>query len=155
MGLTDYHAKLFASELTRRCGSEEIDRLAPVLVNDADKGQLRSDTEKRQLELQLEHVLLDRTEQDLLYEILLKDGFELTTPVETLDLLGFRVHSIADGQMLLCLQDKLTLELIRAMADRKLTRIVCLDRGFRDNDQLKANAAKIFASKGVEKFKTV
>jgi adenine-specific DNA-methyltransferase len=57
--------------------------------------------------------------------------------------------------MLLCLQERLTLDLIRALADRKPSRVVCLDRGFHDNDQLKANAVKIFASKGVEKFKTV
>ena len=30
-----------------------------------------------------------------------------------------------------------------------------LARGFADNDQLKTNAAKIFASKGIEKFETV
>jgi len=57
--------------------------------------------------------------------------------------------------LLLCLDDQLTLDLIRAIADRRPTRVVCLDRGFRDNDQLKTNAAKIFATKGVEKFKTV
>ncbi len=110
---------------------------------------------QKQLGDYLEHVLPDRSEQDLLYEILLKDGFELTVPVETLDIQGFRVFSIAGGQMLLCLQDKLTLDLIRALADHKPTRVVCLDRGFLGNDQLKANAVKIFASKGVEKFKTV
>lgn len=111
-----------------------------------------------QLELQLEHVLPDRSELDLLYEILLKDGFELTTPIETTTVHGFRVHSIAGGELLLCLQDKLTLDLIKALADKKPSRVVFLDRGFRDNDQLKANAAKLFASKAgdnFKKFKTV
>ncbi|MCC7399296.1 MAG: site-specific DNA-methyltransferase [Planctomycetes bacterium] len=111
-----------------------------------------------QLELQLEHVLPDRSEQDLLYEILLKDGFELTTPIETTTVHGFRVHSVAGGELLLCLQDKLTHELITTLADKKPSRVVFLDRGFRDNDQLKANAAKLFASKAgdnFKKFKTV
>ncbi|MFY9342291.1 MAG: site-specific DNA-methyltransferase [Planctomycetota bacterium] len=110
---------------------------------------------QKQLQDYLEHVLPDRSEQDLLYEILLKDGFPLTTPIATLDLHGFRVHSIAGGQMLVCLQDKLTHDLIQTLAAKKPSRIVCLDRGFHGNDQLKANAAKLFATAGVDKFKTV
>ena len=50
---------------------------------------------------------------------------------------------------------QLTLELIRAMADRKPERVVCLDEGFAGNDQLKANAVQIFKTKGVVSFKTV
>ena len=38
-------------------------------------------------------------------------------------------------------------------AHRRPSRVVFLDRGFRDNDQLKANAAKLFASKAGENFK--
>jgi len=110
---------------------------------------------KQQLLEQLEHILPDRNEQDLLYEILLKDGLTLTTPIETLTIAGKKVYSIEGGVLLLCLEDKLTLDLIRALADKKPSRVVCLDRGFHDNDQLKTNAAKIFATKGVEKFKTV
>ncbi|MFN6195473.1 MAG: SNF2-related protein [Planctomycetota bacterium] len=33
MESTDYHAKLFAHELTRRCAADEIDKLAPVLAD--------------------------------------------------------------------------------------------------------------------------
>ena len=33
MEITDYHAKYFAHELTRRCASDEIDKLAPVLAD--------------------------------------------------------------------------------------------------------------------------
>jgi len=44
---------------------------------------------------------------------------------------------------------------IRAMAERKPERVVCLEEGFADNDQLKANAVPIFTTKGVTSFKTV
>ncbi len=40
------------------------------------------------------------------------------------------------------------------MALRKPQRAVCLDAGFADNDQLKANAVQLFKGKGVV-FKTV
>jgi adenine-specific DNA-methyltransferase len=65
------------------------------------------------------------------------------------------VFSIADGAMLLCLEQKITLELIRGIAERKPERVVCLDEGFAGNDQLKANAVQIMKSKGVTSFRTV
>lgn len=33
MEITDYHAKLYAHELTRQCASDEVDKLAPVLAD--------------------------------------------------------------------------------------------------------------------------
>jgi adenine-specific DNA-methyltransferase len=108
-----------------------------------------------QLELHVNHILGGRTADDLLYELLLKSGFPLTTPVEVLQLAEKAVHSVASGALLVCLDRELTLELVRAMAERKPERIVCLDEGFAGNDQLKANAVQIFKTKGVTSFKTV
>ncbi len=45
-------------------------------------------------------------------------------------------------------------EIIRAMAEKKPQRVICLDLGFVGNDQLKANAVQIFKTKEVV-FKTV
>jgi len=109
----------------------------------------------KQLELHVAHIREGRTSDDLLYEILLKSGFSLTTPVEALQLAGKAVYSVADGALLVCLDRELTLELIRAMAENKPERIVCLDEGFAGNDQLKANAVQIFKTKGITSFKTV
>lgn len=114
----------------------------------------------KQLELHIHHIRDGRTEQDILFELLLKSGFPLTTPVEKLSLpltptlsQGERVtsrtvYSVANGAMLICLKRELTLELIRAMADKQPERVVCLDEGFAGNDQLKANAVQIFKTKG-------
>jgi len=107
------------------------------------------------LERTVDHVRQGRTDDDLLYELLLKSGFPLTTKVEIKTIAGKTVHSISDGVMLVCLDRALTLELIRAMADLKPERVVCLDAGFANNDQLKANAVLTFKSKGVVKFMTV
>jgi len=109
----------------------------------------------KQLDLFVDHIREGRTDQDLLFEILLKSGYPLTSPVETLALAGKTVHSVAGGLLFICLERELTLELIRAMAERKPERIVCLDEGFAGNDQLKANAVQIFKTKGVTSFKTV
>ena len=119
-------------------------------------------TLERQLELHVSHIREERTDQDILYEILLKSGYSLTTPVETIVLAGTTVHSVAGGQLLICLERKLTLELIRALAERSPERVVCLDEGFAGNDQLKTNAAHIFeptdrreAKSDAKRFRTV
>jgi adenine-specific DNA-methyltransferase len=110
---------------------------------------------QEQLELHIDHIRDGRSPDDLLYELLLKSGFELTTPVETLEVAGKTVYSVAEGALLICLDKELTLDAIRAMADRKPERVVCLDEGFAGNDQLKANAVQTFKTKGVTSFKTV
>ncbi|MCW5757990.1 MAG: site-specific DNA-methyltransferase [Phycisphaeraceae bacterium] len=110
---------------------------------------------EEQMELHVEHIREGRTEDDLLYEILLKSGFPLTTPIETLTLASKKVYSVAGGALMLCLERPLTLEVIRAIADKKPERVVCLDAGFAGNDQLKTNAVQTFKTKGIGSFKTV
>lgn len=64
------------------------------------------------------------------------------------------MFSVADGALFICLQTSLTLDTIRAIAERKPERVVCLDEGFAGNDQLKTNAVQTFKDKGVV-FRTV
>jgi adenine-specific DNA-methyltransferase len=109
----------------------------------------------QQLDLSIDHVRQGRSEDDLLYELLLKSGFPLTTPVEKLTLAGKSVFSIGGGVFLICLERELTSDVIKAMAEMKPSRVVCLDDGFRGNDQLKTNAVLTFKAKGVAKFQTV
>ena len=109
----------------------------------------------QQLEMHVHHVVEGRTQEDLLFEILLKSGFPLTTPIETLTLAKQTVFSIAEGAMLICLEKKLTPEVIKEMAARKPERVVCLDEGFAGNDQLKTNAVQTMKTRGVTSFRTV
>jgi adenine-specific DNA-methyltransferase len=109
---------------------------------------------EKQLELHIDHIRPDRSQEDILYEILIKSGFALTPPIEKLELAGMTVFSAAGGTFIICLERKLTIGVIEAMAKRKPERVVCLDEGFTGNDQLKANAVQIFKTKGVN-FKTI
>ena len=111
-------------------------------------------TLEQQLTLHIDHLRKGRTASDFLYEILLKGGFVLTGGVEKYALEGLDVFGVAGGALLICLERKLTLEAIRAMAEKKPERVVCLDEGFAGNDQLKTNAVQTFKSKGVV-FRTV
>jgi len=108
-----------------------------------------------QLELHINHIREGRSLNDILYEILLKSGFSLVTPLETLMIVEKVVYRLANGALLICLERELTLELINKMADQKPERVVCLDEGFIGNDQLKANAVQIFKTRGITSFKTV
>ncbi len=102
-----------------------------------------------QLAAHVEHLRAGRSDQDLLAEILLKDGIPLTSPVEVVELGDVTVHSAEAGKRLICLSRALTLEALRAMADRSPERVVCLDAGFQGNDQLKANAVQLFKAKNI------
>lgn len=108
-----------------------------------------------QLELHISHTLPNRTSEDLLFEILLKSGFELSTKIESIGIGNKTVYSVAQGAMLVCLEKDLTADLIKAIADRKPERVILLDEGFAGNDQLKANAVQIMKSKGVTSFRTI
>jgi adenine-specific DNA-methyltransferase len=109
---------------------------------------------ERQLFDYIDHISHVSREDAILYEILLKSGFELSTKVEKLDLAGKTVYSIAHGALLVCLEKNLTKELFRAIAEKKPARCVCLDKGFQNDDQLKTNAVQTMKDKGVE-FRTV
>lgn len=92
------------------------------------------------LKLFAEHVLPGRTSEDILYELLLKTGFPLTTPLSSLTLEGKQVFRAAEGALLICLEPALSLEVIEAMVALDPWLILCLDAGFAGQDQLKANA---------------
>lgn len=110
---------------------------------------------EKQLEFHVDHVKRDRSPNDLLFEILLKDGFSLTTKIQSKKIFDFVTYSVSDGMLLICLEDKLTLDLIKEIANLRPERVVFLDQGFSGNDQLKANAVQLFKAKGISSFKTV
>ena len=110
---------------------------------------------QRQLFSHVEHISPEAEREAILYELLLKSGFELATPIERVVLAGKTVFSIAGGVLLICLEKQLTHELLKAMAALAPSRVICLDEGFQDNDQLKTNAVQLMKSKGVVNFRTV
>jgi adenine-specific DNA-methyltransferase len=108
----------------------------------------------QQLSLHVHHVRSGRSDDDLLFEVLLKEGFPPTTRSETIAVATQKAQSLAEGALIVCLSRSLDLETIRAIADRGPQRVVCLDEGFSGSDQVKTNAAQIFKTKGIV-FRTV
>ena len=101
----------------------------------------------RQLELHVDHLRSESTPDDIVYEILLKTGFPLSTRVKTITLAGSDVFSIEDGALLICLEKDITSELVDRLADANPLQVICLDEGFKGNDQLMANAVQTFKAR--------
>ncbi len=110
---------------------------------------------EKQIELFIDHIDPRSTDEEILYELLLKSGFALTTPVAEKKIAGKKVYSINDNALLICLEHELTKDLIVKMAEIKPARAICLDTGFKGNDQLRTNALEIMKSHGVTDFRTV
>lgn len=109
---------------------------------------------KEQLELHINHLDPRATPEEILYELLLKAGFPLTTKVETIRIADKSAYSIAEGALIICLDDELTQGAIQAIAALKPVQCICLDFAFHENDQLKTNAVQTMESAKVQ-FRTV
>lgn len=101
----------------------------------------------KQLDLHIDHIDSNSAPEEILYELLLKAGFMPTEQVEEKVMASKTVYSVAGGSLLICLEDEITKELIDKLARAEPKQVICLDRGFNGNDQLKANAVHTFAAK--------
>ena len=109
---------------------------------------------EQQLFAQVEHVLPGRTSQDILFELVLKSRYELTTPFESVKIGKCVIWKVANGEMVAVVDSGLDVEVIREIASWKPISVVILDRCFVGDDSLKANARKIFEDSKVD-LKTV
>lgn len=107
---------------------------------------------KRQLMVMGQVITTGRTDLDVVYEIMLKMGLDLTYPVEELTFAGKKVYSVGAGALLICLADSVPLEIAEEMLKYKdinpeLTRIVFSDKSFK-NDSTKISVKERFTQAG-------
>jgi adenine-specific DNA-methyltransferase len=117
------------------------------------------------LEQHAEHLKTDRTEDDILYELLLKLGLELTVPIEQKKITGKIVHSIGAGTLLVCLATKITTAEVEPLAlgivkwHKELapageTQVVFRDSAFSD-DVAKTNITAILQQYGLANVRSL
>jgi len=117
------------------------------------------------LEEHAEHLKTDRTENDILFELLLKLGLDLTVPIEQKKIAGKTVHSIGAGTLLVCLSDKISTkeaetlalgitEWHKILAPSGESTIVFRDSAFTD-DVAKTNITAILQQYGLENVKSL
>ena len=93
-------------------------------------------------QLVLDVVKPDRSDMDIVFEMMLKWGLELTLPVEKEEVSGYPVYSVACGELVCCLADGLTMEVLDAIADMEPRRVLMRDSIL--TDTLKLNAVQAF-----------
>ena len=127
---------------------------------------------------QVENIKPDRCEEDVLYEILLKYGLDLTLPIDEwimdngklimkdeehsqLSTVNSQlVYSIGMGALIICLSDSITLEVVEGIAKLKdelnpeIMRVVFKDSGFKD-DVVKTNAVQILKQAGINDVRSL
>jgi adenine-specific DNA-methyltransferase len=122
------------------------------------------------LEASIEHLKTDRTEQDILFELLLKLGLDLCVPIETKRVEGAKkqthgVHSIGGGSLLVCLSpaipladvEPLALGLVawhKALKPAGETTVVFRDSAFA-NDVAKTNLTAILEQNGLKTVRSL
>lgn len=97
-------------------------------------------------QLVLNVVKSDRTELDIVFEMMLKWGLELTLPVEKSDAAGYPIWSVACDELICCMSRGLTIEALEAIAGMEPRRVLILDSVL--DDTLKLNAVQIFKHAG-------
>lgn len=112
------------------------------------------DLEKTLLD-NIENYVEGRSELDVVYEIILKMGLDLTYPVDELDVNGRKIYSVAFGALMICLDDHITKEIADGMISLcqeyqpELWKVVFKDNGF-ENDSAKTNIKEQLKVAGLE-----
>ena len=105
-----------------------------------------------------ENIKSDRTQPDLIYEIMLKYGIDLTLPIEKHEFSNNTIYSIGFGSLLICLDNNITKEIthsiIELSKDSEISRVVFKDNGFA-SDSDKANIKENLRVNGIDEFLTI
>ena len=116
----------------------EDSNMADVLYTPADT------TQAGLLDL-VDNIKPDRTPEDLLFQVLLDWGVDLTLPIRRKTLHSKTVFFVADNALVACFDSGITDELIKDLAARQPMRVVFRDTAFKD-DAAKINSGQIFKS---------
>lgn len=93
-------------------------------------------------ELLVDRVKPGRSDLDIIFEMMLKWGLELTYSIEQREVGGYQYYSVADDALVCCLGKGLTVEILQQLAELNPRRVFILDTVL--TDQLKLNAIQIF-----------
>jgi adenine-specific DNA-methyltransferase len=112
-----------------------------------------------------DHLKADRSEQDILFELLLKLGLDLTIPIEQKTIAGKAVHSIGAGVLLVCLAPQIAAAEVEPLAlglvdwHQQLapvgdSQLVFRDSAFAD-DVAKTNLTAILQQHGLDNVRSL
>ena len=113
----------------------------------------------------LDHIHPDRSDEDLLYELLLKLGLDLCTPIDQKVIADKMVYSVGGGVLIACLEPQITPADAEPLAlgiaawhraQQTVGEVSCIfrDSAF-ENDVAKTNLAAILEQHGIAKVRSV
>lgn len=87
----------------------------------------------------------DRTGLDLLTQVILESGLELSLPIETRVIKDKEVHFVAGNSLVACFEEKIDEELIKEIAKEEPLRVIFRDNSFKTSTD-RINLEEIFKS---------
>ena len=113
----------------------------------------------------VDHIKEGRSEQDILYELLLKRGLDLCAPIEARDIAGRQVNAVDGGALIACLVEKITPAEVEELAlgiaawrdqldNTDDTTVVFRDSAFSD-DVAKTNCTEILRQRGIRNVRSI
>lgn len=120
---------------------------------------------EQSVQLSIDHLKADRTEDDILYELLLKLGLDLAIPLEQKSIAGKTVYSIGAGTLISCLATAISAKEVeplahgiiawhKALAPAGDTTIVFRDSAFAD-DIAKTNLTAILEQSALTNVRSI
>lgn len=91
----------------------------------------------------VDNIRPDRSPEDLLFQVLLDWGVDLTLPIAKKTVQGKTVFFVDGNALVACFDTGITEELVKELAAEKPLRVVFRDNGFA-SDSVKINAEQIF-----------
>ncbi len=111
--------------------------------NKADVLRVADDTEQLGLDALELSIKPGRSGEDLLFQVLLDWGLELSLPIVRESVDGREVFSVDDGALIACFAESVTPEVVRVIAERGPLRAVFRDDAF-ESDAARINAEQLF-----------
>ncbi|MDF4030494.1 site-specific DNA-methyltransferase [Lactobacillus delbrueckii] len=130
-----------------RCFKVDSSNMKDVYYAPADVEQLSLDGFE-------DNIKEDRTPEDLLIQVMLDLGILLSSDIETQNIAGKKVFSVADGYLLACFDKNVTEETVTEIAKKKPFYAVFRDSSMA-NDSVAANFEQIFETYSSETVRKV
>lgn len=106
------------------------------------------------------NIKAERSQEDVLYEVLLKYGLDLTLPIEKFEKNGKKLYSVGFGALIVCLDDNIDISVAEKIVEIKESKkpetmnVIFKDNGFKD-DVVKTNTIQLLTKHGVESIRSI
>ena len=142
-------------KIVEESGNKDLDIGFKVFKLDSSNlEKWNPDYNNLQQSLTIDNIKEGRTNEDLVYEIMLKYGIDLTLPIEEHN----NIYSIGFGALVICLDNNITKEIVNDIVDltkdSSTSRVVFKDSGFK-SDADKTNIKEILKTNHVDEFITI